>query len=83
MSIFLEAIAAIVNLDTLETTVKQVCILKYFIRRGRFIGQQSAQPALWMVGFRFLGFFPLGVKSVFSFLLDELPTMAMSTSTQG
>ena len=27
VSIFLEAIVAVVNLDTLETTVKQVCIL--------------------------------------------------------
>ena len=37
-----------------------------------------AQPPLWRVGFFFRGFLPLGLKSEFSILLDELPTKATS-----
>ena len=33
---------------------------------------------LWTVGLFFRGFLPLGLKSEFSILLDELPTKATS-----
>ena len=45
MSICLEVTVAIVNLDTLETTVKQVCILKHFIRLER-IYRPTEQPLI-------------------------------------
>ena len=41
MSIFLEAIVAIVNLDTVETTVKQVCILTFFYPEAKIMHRST------------------------------------------
>ena len=56
------------------------CSLVFSTRLGDW---PYAQPTLWRVGFFFRGFLPLGLKSEFSILLDELPTKATSLFNPG